>query len=464
MKHSLRALITYKLVISLFLLTAFFSCKKETDNNHFAHQENVTKSGNTYGHLKQTKTYTSEVLQDWIKLNMQLLRTNASKLNNFVMIHHWAYSSIALYEAVVPGMPEYQTLSKQLNEMPSMPETEPGKAYHWPTVANTVMAAMTRYFYMDSITQVGKELIIALEDRLNTLYQQEVDAASFNRSKAFGKEVAERVFKWALTDGYLTIHPSYILPVGPGFWEKTLPGFLSPQRPYWSTNRSLMEGSIAASQIPPPPAFSTDPSSPFYAMAKEVYDISNNLTNEQKEQGYFWRDVPGGAHAHWLNIYLQVLYEQSNRTMLDKAALIYAKMGITQSDARISCWKAKYTYNQLRPVTFINAVIDIEKDWIPLITTPNHPEYPAAHSSFSAPAADVLTREFGDNYAFTDDTYNFISLPARDFNSFHHAALDAGESRILAGIHYRPSVAAGQKLGIAVSKYMYDHIKFKKGS
>ncbi|MFN2440542.1 MAG: vanadium-dependent haloperoxidase, partial [Chitinophagaceae bacterium] len=392
MKHSLRALINCKLVISFFLLTVFFSCKKETDNN-FPH-----------GHLKQTKTYTSEVLQDWIKLNLQLLRTNASKLNNFVMMHHWAYSSIALYEAVVPGMPEYQTLSKQLNEMPSMPETEAGKAYHWPTAANTVMAAMTRYFYMDSITQVGKESIIALEDRLNNLYQQEVDAASFNRSKDFGKEVADQVFKWALTDGYLTKHPSCILPVGPGFWEKTLPDFLNPQRPYWSTNRPLMAGSIAASQIPPPPAFSNDPSSQFYAMAKEVYDISNNLTEEQKAQAYFWRDVPGGGHAHWLDIYLQVLYQQGNKTMLDKAALVYAKMGITQSDARISCWKAKYTYNQLRPVTYINAIIDIERDWRPLITTPNHPEYPAAHSSFSAPAADVLTREFGDNYAFTDNT------------------------------------------------------------
>jgi hypothetical protein len=83
------------------------------------------------------------------------------------------------------------------------------------------------------------------------------------------------------------------------------------------------------------------------------------------------------------------------------------------------------------------------------------------HSNFSTPAAVVLgIRVFGDNYAFTDDTYNFISLPSRDFNSFHYAALYAGESRIFAGIHYRPSVAAGQKLGIAVSKYMYDYIKF----
>lgn len=80
--------------------------------------------GKDHGHSKQTKTYASEVLADWIKLDLQLLRSNASKLNNFVMMHHWVYSSIALYEAVVPGMPGYQTLSGQLNAMPAMPETE----------------------------------------------------------------------------------------------------------------------------------------------------------------------------------------------------------------------------------------------------------------------------------------------------------------------------------------------------
>jgi hypothetical protein len=302
-----------------------------------------------------------------------------------------------------------------------------------------------------------------LEEAFYARYRNEVDAATFERSKTFGKDVANRVFEWSQTDGYLTRHPAYILPVGPGQYERTPPDFQAPQRPYWHTNRPLMKGSVESSAIPPPPAFSTDPSSEFYAMAKEVYDVSTTLTPEQRAQALFWRDVPGGGHAHWLSIFLQVLYQEGNYVMLDKAAMVYAKMGITQSDARISCWKAKYTYNLLRPVTYINGVIDKEKDWLPVFSTPNHPEYPAAHSSFSAPGAFVLTREFGDNYAFTDNTYDFISLPERSFRSFNHAATDAGDSRVYGGLHYRPSVAAGQMLGNAVAKYMYDHIRFKKG-
>ena len=40
------------------------------------------------GGSKQTKAYSSEVLTNWIKLDLQLLRSNAAKLNNFVMMHH----------------------------------------------------------------------------------------------------------------------------------------------------------------------------------------------------------------------------------------------------------------------------------------------------------------------------------------------------------------------------------------
>lgn len=224
----------------------------------------------------------------------------------------------------------------------------------------------------------------------------------------------------------------------------------------------MIAGSVAASEIPAPPVYSTDPSSPFYLMVKEVYDLSKTLTEDQKAQALFWRDVPGGGHAHWLSIFVQVLNKEGDKSMLDKAALVYAKMGISQSDARISCWKSKYQYNQLRPITYIRSVMPGEQNWNAFITTPNHPEYPAAHSTFSAAAADVLNVEFGDNYSFTDNTYGFIGLPARYYASFNDATTDAGDSRLYAGLHYRPSVAAGRMKGSAIVKYMNEKIKFKK--
>ncbi len=48
----------------------------------------------------------------------------------------------------------------------------------------------------------------SLENALNTRYQNEVNAETFQRSVEFGKTVTQRVYDWSKTDGSLTIHPS----------------------------------------------------------------------------------------------------------------------------------------------------------------------------------------------------------------------------------------------------------------
>lgn len=445
-----------KLLFCFFIVAlALYACKK-MDNYEFSSKTSSTENG----HLKQVKTFDTDVLIDWITLDLKLLRDNPARLNNFVMLHHWSYSSVALYEALVAGMPAYRSLQNQLNEMPVLPTVEKGKAYHWPTTANAVLAAMMRNFYKDSITASGVIAINELEQKWYEAAHQETDHLTFSRSRDYGIKIAELIYKWGLTDGYEKQHPTYVLPIGPGQWEKTGPSFLSPQRPYWGSNRPMMAGSIAASQIPAPPVFSPDPGSEFYNAAGEVFEFSKNLSQDAKDKILFWRDVPGGGHAHWLSIFLQILKKEGVNVGLDKAIMIYAKMGITQNDARISCWKAKYQYNLLRPVTYISRYM--QAGWTSFITTPNHPEYPSAHSSFSEPAAFVLTHELGANYTFTDDSYNFLPLPARTYKSFQHAADEAGESRILGGLHYAFSITAGKSLGEAIARYMYKNIQFEK--
>ncbi len=447
-------------VIGLLALP-FASCKKNIDQMATVQKlEESTNANKPHGHLQQTKTHSSDVVQAWINFDLRLLRTNAS-LNNYVMMQHFAYSSIAMYESVVPGMPAYQTLSGQLNQMPPMPPTSPGFAYHWAASANATLAAMVRYFY-PTISASDKISTDSLEEALNTFYVDQVSAEIFQRSVVFGKDVAQKVFDWSTTDGSLTLHPSYIIPVGPGLWQPTPPGFLAPQNPFWRTNRPLIPGSVTASQLPPPTPYSTDPSSPFYAQVKQVYDASLVLTTDQKAQAIFWRDIPGGGtHAHWLSIFAQVLNKQANESTLDKAALVYAKMGITQSDSRISCWDSKYNYNLLRPISYIRSVMG-QPAWSSYLTNPNHPEYPSAHSTFSASASAVLTAEFGENYQYTDHTFDFLGLPARSYNSFDAAANEAGLSRFYGGIHYLPSLAAGADKGTEIVNYMDKKINFLK--
>ena len=55
----------------------------------------------------------------------------------------YAYMGIALYEAVRPGMSNYNSIANQLNrnfDLPSMADSE----YHWPLAANAALAEVMR--------------------------------------------------------------------------------------------------------------------------------------------------------------------------------------------------------------------------------------------------------------------------------------------------------------------------------
>jgi hypothetical protein len=79
-------------------------------------------------------------------------------------------------------------------------------------------------------------------------------------------------------------------------------------------------------------------------------------------------------------------------------AMSYAPL----ADGFIGCLNAKYTYSFWRPVTAIqNGNIDGNSDtvadpnWFPLATTPNHPEYPAAHGCATGALAETLAAFYG---------------------------------------------------------------------
>ena len=80
----------------------------------------------------------------------------------------------------------------------------------------------------------------------------------------------------------------------------------------------------------------------------------------------------------------------------------------------------------------------------------------------SAANAEALTSIFGDNYHFTDHTYDYLGFPARTFASFRAIAIDAGNSRLYAGIHYQPSIDTGLIQGKKVEKNIENRCHFFK--
>lgn len=448
-------------LVSFFLTLIFiFSVRKESGSDEKnKNQTFFSASRVNENHSALTNAYSSEVAIKWIDMQLELIRTSSPFIGGLPPSRPFAYASIALYEAVVPGMPSYRSLSGQLTEVPAMPKTVSGYAYHWPTCANAALAAINRDFFPD-MSDVNKAAVNALENELNTAYQSETDKATFQRSVDFGKAVAQLIFDWSKTDGYATnISKPYTPPAGPGLWAPTPPGYTPAFGPYWGNHRLFVAGSLDGIVPPTLPAYSTDPSSDYYKMAKEVYDISQALTPDQIELALFYRDYPGFGDGHYISILKQLL--QQKKEPLDFTAMVCAKTGIACVEAGIGCWKIKYQYNQERPVRYIREVLG-HREWSPLFDTPPFPDFPSGHSSIAGAFAEILKSFFGNSCRFSDHTYDYLDMSPRSYNSPDELVNEICDSRMYAGIHYRISCEWGSKLGRKIAKNVNNTLKFRK--
>ena len=228
----------------------------------------------------------------------------------------------------------------------------------------------------------------------------------------------------------------------------------------------------SAAQCKPslPTAFDSLDTSDFYKEAMEVYNVVKDLDEDKLLVARFWDDNPNVSYTtghvtyfkqkltppgHWMSITSSAI--RDSKLNMIEAAETYVMVATAVADGFISCWDAKYSYNSIRPDTYIERYIDA--DWDPVLQTPPFPEFPSGHSVISAAAATVLTHKFGDAYAFVDSTQMAIGLPARQFSSFNEAAVEVGESRIYGGIHFRPACDLGAEQGKEVGNLVVSKLK-----
>jgi hypothetical protein len=420
---------------------------------------------------KPANAYSSGVVYDWFFLALQLIQQTPG-FSPPVASRALGYMGLTLYESVVPGMPGYQSLAGQLNQLSSLPWAQPDEPLHWPTVANASLATMTRMMFSNASPE-NKARIDTLERSLPLKYTQDFDPNSVtaeitNRSETFGKLMAMAIMTWARTDGgheawgpIRRHQQNYVPPSGTGKWSATPPAFAAPLLPYWGKNRPFVMKTADDCPAPLPPAYSEEPGSAFYKDGMEVYQISRAATQEQRQFALYWADDAGKTPTpagHWAYVANDLL--RAKKADLGSAAEVFARLNMAMSDAFVAAWNTKYKLNVLRPVTYVQLVID--SNWTPsLIPTPPFPDYPSGHSVQSSAAAAVLGKEFGANTSFVDNTHNDRGWGPRTFKSFKEAADEAAASRIYAGIHYRFASDGGKPQGqCAADKVLA--LKFKR--
>src|SRR5206468_6626235 len=200
---------------------------------------------------------------------------------------------------------------------------------------------------------------------------------------------------------------------------------------------------VSGNAAPPPYAYSTEQSSEFFKMEKAIYDVSSSRTADQTNTALFWNDVGAGKGytpgGHVVNILTHLVSDE--HLNLRTAVLCYVKAGISMWDAAILCWRSKYAYNQVRPVSYIRNNID--PNWLPLITTPAHPEYPAAHAYITTAITSAIASVIGDQHNIDDHSYDFLGYPHRTYSSLNAISIECGMSRFYGGIHCLTSISTG---------------------
>src|SRR5205807_3589682 len=179
--------------------------------------------------------------------------------------------------------------------------------------------------------------------------------------------------------------------------------------------------------------------------------------SEQTAVARFWS-------ANVVRIYNRLardVAEQQGLGLLQTARLT-AMVNTVGADALISCLFAKYHYLFWRPVTAIdptavtadgfgsipgfddgNPATVEQLGWRPLLATPNHPEYPAAHGTITSAMAEIFSSFLGSN-RFNVDIHGFDPAgPAGNVNAVRHFAMtndlrnEIVDARVWAGLHYR---------------------------
>jgi hypothetical protein len=385
------------------------------------------------------------VANEWFRLLIRILPTTPG-FTPFVGLRAGAYLSVALYEALVPGMPGFQSLAGRLNELTAAPGPH-DHAYHWPTAANSALATGMREFFRVTPPE-NLAAIDDLEASFRSMYAPRLPPGIAARSTARGRRVAGHIIAWARVDGghdgHLTNFPTeYTPPVGPGLWVPTPPAFSDAYQPYWGTNRPMALNAVEDYDPGPPPPFSTDPDSAFYLGELEVYEVVNSLTDEQRAMVRHWAT----PLAHHASLALQAVEAQN--ADLATAAQAYARSAVAAYDGTIAVAHTKFRYNLLRPVTYIQEHID--PAWMSFIPSPAYPDHTAAHSVVTGALSQALYDQFGD-FPFTDHTWDGVPLPPRSYSSWSEMAEETSISRLYGGIHTRWAIEDGLRQGRQVGR------------
>jgi hypothetical protein len=393
---------------------------------------------------------------------------------------YMAYASGAVYDAVVAiegGFERY-----------GPPITAPAGASADAAVVEAAYRTLWAYFPPSSCNPASPPAVyqfcLAIRPSLDALYAEALAAIPPGQARtdgqAVGLQAANNMIALRSGDGRMTpigVSTEFpTLPPGPGVWRLT-PPFAAPQTSWVGNVRRFLLQSADQFLPAPPPSLQSDEWAEAFNQIKAYGALTGSVRDdEQTRVARFWS----------ANVVRQ--YNRVGRDLtgagpdLLAAARLTAMINLVGADALMSALYAKYHYLFWRPVTAIDPTSVIadgfgpvpgyddgnpataeQTGWRPLLTTPNHPEYPAAHGVITSAMAEVFRTFLGTNQINLDihgfdpagqpgnlEAVRHFDMP----NDLRHEIIHA---RLWAGLHYHFSGVAGVVQGRNVARYDLRH-------
>jgi hypothetical protein len=381
------------------------------------------------------------IVVDWNQELLRILRTPGAQPATVHPTRSFAMLHAAIYDAVVSitrDAPPY------LFTVRAVPHARPDAAAA--TAGHDVLAA----------------LYPPMKPELDQLLMTELQALPRGAGTQHGEQVgaltSEVVLALRTHDGSNATPPPLRPVTRPGQFRPTPPNFTPAVFTHWGHVTPFVLNDDEQFRPAPPRALSSRAYASALNEVKSVgQDSSTTRTADETTQAMFW------AAPIW-NFWNQIADNAvlAHHTDLPQAARLFADLDLSFADSAISFYDAKYHFDLWRPITAIreaatdrNPATIADPNWTPLAATPADPSYPGAHSVISAAGATVLSAFFGNH---DDITVTSEVLPGvlRHFESYRAVALEAGLSRIFAGVHTRLDHDAGLLLGHRVAEFVLD--------
>lgn len=378
---------------------------------------------------------------------------------------YMSYTATAVYDAVVAIQGGYESYGPPIS-------APPGASVDC-AVVEAAYRTLRHYFPSASVSLDGY-----YSDALSDLNGCTADGGD---GTSVGLAAANSIIALREGDGRLTpigtTSPFETKEPGPGVWRLT-PPFAVAQTPWL--------GSVQPFLLKKPGQFQTEPPTPLtsteWVRAFDEVKTWGRATNSPRtaEQTAIARFYTANVIRQF-NIAARDLATAHALSLLQTARLL-AMVNTVSADALMSVLNAKYKFLFWRPVTAIdptavtadgygpvpgfddgNPQTVEEPGWRPLVTTPNHPEYPGAHGTNTSAVAEVFSEFLGTD-SINMDIHGFDAAgPPGNLNAVRHYSTadelrsEVVNARLWGGIHYRFSSEAGVQLGRKIAHYGLNH-------